>query len=627
MPSSHKIQFKSFHFYYYHSLLSLLRFHRFVMVQYHSHALVSLLAVLLVGAPTAIWAQAPVTVQIDNSNVQVVGSSDAGVDSFLGIQYAQVGERFSRSTLQDLEDWPVWNVTSFGPNCHQSYPGLPDFILNPRASDEECLYLNIWRPSNRTSNNTPLTTMVWIHGGGLAIGSGSEEVTQGTNLARDHDVMVISLNYRLGALGFMPSEGENGSTLNGLRDQIVALEWIQTYITSFGGDPNAVTIFGESAGGESICMLSVSPLAEGLFQRAVMESGECINNDWNGGVPREDLGYGVEVVNALVNATGASSVADLSDPVLFPAAELNLVAAGVGWPVILVDGYVLPEHPSELYKDANNIVPVDFLVGSNSYEGVYFMGAPPEVYMGMAAGIESWAVGLVGEVHGKTASDAYSADDLFNGDQPAAFAQFNGDYSIRCPTREFASIAASKVPGNVYLYNFAHFSYTDPMVFFGLHEYIEDTTSWASHMAELPFVFGTLEAWDPDDPINLPVGAKDYSLSAEMQARWVAFAKTGNPNVPNFSLWEEVPDDASSTSNSATDIPVLVFHDGESQMQSVPEKVAQCSALQYGAAADAVPSAPPTTDSNDDDSSAGKTGANLVGRIASVLFLVVALIV
>jgi para-nitrobenzyl esterase len=592
---------------------------------------------LFVIVPTTIAQQVPVTVQIGNT--QVLGSSTDGVDSFLGIQYAQVGERFSRSTLLDPEDEPMWNATVFGPNCHQSYPGLPDFILNPREEDEECLYLNIWRPAGR-STNTPLTTMVWIHGGGLAIGSGSEEVTDGANLARDQDVMVVSLNYRLGALGFLP---ESGGTLNGLRDQIVALEWVQAYIASFGGDASDITLFGESAGGESICMLSVSPLAKGLFQRAIMESGECINNYWNGGVPREDLGYGAEVVNALLNVTGASSISDLSDPALFPAAELNVIATQVGWPVVLIDEEVLPQHPRELYQDPNNIVPSDILVGSNSQEGVYFMGGTPEMYQGMAAGIQDWAAGLLGEADGKAASDAYSAD-LYNGDQLAAFNQFNGDYNIRCPTREFASRAAKQVTGKVYLYNFAHFSYTDPIVHFGLLEVVDTTSrSWASHMAEIPFVFGNLEAWNPEgQDDSLRAGEDDYLLSAEIQARWAAFAKTGNPNVPNSPVWEEVPSDTSPPT-SATNIPVLVFQDGEIQMQSVPEKVAQCSTFPFAVSANAdlvpspspsdedssgsgivIPDSPKLSGPGDDSSnSVGTLGANLLGCILAMLVFVV----
>jgi para-nitrobenzyl esterase len=260
--------------------------------------------------------------------------------------------------------------------------------------------------------------MVWIHGGGFALGSGLEKVTEGANLARGQDVMVVSLNYRLGALGFFPSE--NGGALNGLRNLIVALEWVQTYIMSFGGDPNAVTIFGESVGGEAVCMFSVSPLAKGLFQRSILENGECTLNYRFGAVPREDLGYGEERVNALLNVTGTSSIADLSDPSLFPAAELNVIA---GWPAVLVDGEFLPQHPRKLYQDSNSIIPSDIMVGSNSYQDVNFLVVAPEVYMGMAAaGIQDWAVGLLlGEVDGKTPSKAYSAN-LYNGDQVFAFA-------------------------------------------------------------------------------------------------------------------------------------------------------------------------------------------------------------
>lgn len=182
------------------------------------------------------------------SGTLVLGETGDKVESFLGIPYATVGERFSRSSL--VTEYPsTINATEFGPNCHQVYSGVADFIHQPREEDEECLYLNIWRPSNVTSK---LAVMVWIHGGGFAIGSGADSVHAGTNLARDQGVLVVSINYRLGPLGLMPKDEWGTGGMNGIYDQVMALQWVNTFIDSFGGDVDSVTIFGESAGGESV---------------------------------------------------------------------------------------------------------------------------------------------------------------------------------------------------------------------------------------------------------------------------------------------------------------------------------------------------------------------------------------
>lgn len=147
---------------------------------------------------------------------------------------------------------------------------------------EECPYLNVWRPEG---NQTDLATMVWIHGGGFAIGSGADQIHSGANLARDQNVLLVSLNYRLGLLGFLPQDELGTGGMNGIHDQIIALEFVKKYISFFGGNVDNITVFGESAGAESICMLIVAPAARGLFRRAILQSGECVNNNYIYGIP------------------------------------------------------------------------------------------------------------------------------------------------------------------------------------------------------------------------------------------------------------------------------------------------------------------------------------------------------
>lgn len=522
------------------------------------------------------------------SGATVIGltSENQLVDSFLGIQYAKVGERFSRSTLiERIPSSETINATQFGPNCHQVYVGVANFIHQPREEQEECLYLNIWRPSNTTADK--LATMVWIHGGGFALGSGADQVNVGANLAAEQGVIVVTINYRLGPLGFLPQDESGTGGMNGIYDQIIALQWIQNYISSFGGDPKKVTIFGESAGGESVCMLAVSPRARGLFQRAIMQSGECVNNNWIHGIPNDNVEYGFGLLNELLNITGAASVDNLKNKTVFAAADINMISPMVGFPVITLDREILPFHPRELYQDPNNIVPLEMIVGANTYEDAMFLAMSPEQYLGLAStGIQDTAAMVLGEQGVDLALDAYNASRLYNGNQAAAYAQFVGDYYIRCPTREFATIVAD-AGVKVYLYNFAHFSIIDPVVHSGLSDLV-DTTGWASHLAEIPFVFGTMSSWIPISSDNATeatnssdLSSADVEMSREIQTRWAHFAMTGNPNALGLTEWDEVM--ASDDTNA---VPPMVFQGGQGRMMPLPEKARQCSIFPYVAKSD-----------------------------------------
>jgi para-nitrobenzyl esterase len=538
----------------------------------------------------------------------VTGVTNGFVDSFLGIQYGTVGEqRFSRSSLLTNNDEDVINATAFGPDCYQSYPDLPFLFHQPRPEAEECLFLNIWRPAAASSggsttnddSSTLLPIMVWIHGGGLMIGSGAEEQHRGDTLAADQNVMVISINYRLGALGFLPQDDDGFGAMNGLWDQIVALQWIQANAVRFGGDVTKVTIFGESSGSESVCMLSVSPLAQGLFHRAIMQSGDCVYNPWMGGVPKDDIDIGLEAVDSLLNATGVSSLEELQDPSMVDGATLNLMAGAVGWHIVL-DKEVLPEHPRELYQDASNIVPTDFLIGANSVEDLTFWGMTPDDFLQLAAspsGLNDTVYSLVGSQYGPDAADtvyeAYEAESNYDGDTAVSFAQFSGDWFIGCPSRVIAlDIAEVLLPSseerNVYLYQFAHFAITDPMVWFGYADVV-NTTGWASHSAEIPYVFGTMDFWLPAD--GTPLAEVDYKMNHELMTRWASFAKTGSPNLlddnedsttaieregnddDGMAVWEPL---------SVSSPRVMLFQDGQGQMSDLAFKAKQCAAFPFG---------------------------------------------
>ena len=310
-----------------------------------------------------------------------VVDSSSRVTVFRGIPYAAppVGSLRWRPP-QPTKPWPgVRAAKRLGRNCiqHQPYGDIDPFTA---GISEDCLYLNVWTKSlDARASKRPV--LVWIHGGGFWAGFGGEERHNGARLAQKGPV-VVTLNYRLGPLGFLAhpalaAESPHHAAGNyGLLDQIAALQWVQRNIARFGGDPSRVTIFGESAGGMSVGSLIASPLAKGLFQHAILESGTGVNI----GVVSRDAAQAVAVrfADSLgVRGAGAAAASRLRaiNPDTLVAVSLHLGPPGqpAFWPV--VDGWVLPHAvDSTLLHGAANLVPV--IAGTNRDEGDEWMGAP-----------------------------------------------------------------------------------------------------------------------------------------------------------------------------------------------------------------------------------------------------------
>lgn len=365
--------------------------------------------------------------------------------------------------------------------------------------------------------------------------------------------------------------------------------------------------------------MSVSPLAKGLFQRAILQSGECVNNNWYHGIPNDNVAYASNLVDTLLNVTGAGSLDDLKNSTEYPAMEFSLTSPMAGWPFVALDREILPEHPRMLYEDPANIVPTDFIVGSNSYEDAMFMAMLPEEYVALASGgLADLAKGLLG-----TETSAVQAYDPSRYDESTtrAYAQFNGDYYIRCPSRAFASIV-SRAGATVYLYNFAHFGITDPVVHFGLADLLADTTGWASHLAELPYVFGTLPLWVPATASVDALTDQDYAMSQEMQTRWANFAKSGKPDAEDGTLSEWEP----FVYNSSPPV-TMVFAEGQGQMQPLSDKIEQCSIFSFAVNFMEIETPEPTeapTPEHDEPTLAPSSGVGaLLYNKVSIVFLMV----
>jgi len=328
---------------------------------------------------------APPRVTIDTGILEGAADSVTGVDVFRGIPYAAppVGALRWRPPRPPAQWTGVRDAKQLGHNCMQAQPYAD---IDPYAAgiSEDCLYLNVWTSSLGTAS-PPRPVMVWIHGGGFFAGFGGEERHNGARLAQKGAV-IVTLNYRLGPFGFfahpaLAAESPHHAAGDyGLLDQIAALQWVRRNIARFGGDPARVTIFGESAGGMSVGSLIASPLAKGLFQRAILESGTGVGI----GIARRDSAQaiGVQLAESLgVADTGAKVAARLravpADTILAAAARLGPPGAPKFWPV--VDGWVLPEPvDSALLRGTASRVPV--IVGSNRDEGDDWMGAPTRAF-------------------------------------------------------------------------------------------------------------------------------------------------------------------------------------------------------------------------------------------------------
>jgi len=362
---------------------------------------------------------APPQVRIDTGILE--GLDTAGVKVFRGIPYARppVGALRWRPPLPA----PIWrgvrDAKRLGHNCiqHQPYSDIDPFAA---GVSEDCLYLNVWTKSiDKIATRRPV--LVWIHGGGFFAGFGGEERHSGVRLAQKGPV-IVTLNYRLGAFGFLAhpafaAESPYHAAGNyGLLDQLAALRWVQRNIARFGGDPSRVTIFGESAGGMSVGSLIASPLAKGLFQRAILESGTGINIGVGSRADAQKVA--MQFAESLhVRGSGAEAAQRLRalNPDKVLAASLHLGPEGqpAFWPV--VDGYVLPRPiDSTLFRGEGNRVPV--IAGTNRDEGDEWMGAPTRTFARLtsARGVPTYVYmfSRVGDDSANRARGAYHSAEI-----------------------------------------------------------------------------------------------------------------------------------------------------------------------------------------------------------------------
>jgi para-nitrobenzyl esterase len=485
----------------------------------------TVIAALLAFTSNTLLAASNDGLQIKTKQGKVEGTLNGSVRTFLGIPYAAppIGPLRWKAPQAAAKWSGVREAKSFGPHCMQ--PKIySDMIFRDPGGSEDCLTLNVWTPAKAKSAKLPV--MVWIYGGGYLAGGTSEPRQDGTNLATKHDVIVVSMNYRLGIFGFfanaeLAAESRHGSAGNyGLMDQAAALEWVQKNIKEFGGDPDNVTIFGESAGSFSVSALMASPLGKGLFRRAIGESGGGFNGAALAFKPlTETEARDREFAQTELSATTLEQLRAIPAEQLVDAAQKK-PAQGPGYRFSAdVDGYFLPESiPAIFAAHRQNDVPL--LAGWNRDEAGVVKDAT----------VESLKTTLSKDFPDRTdeAAHVYAASDDTSAVRAAT--DLAADRFIAYSTWKWmeAQIATGKAP--VYRYRFDLAPPADPNHPIGLAAY---------HSAEIAYVFGNLDrlqgyAWRPED----------YTLSDAMQSYWTNFAKTGDPNGGDLAKWPVYSPDA-----------------------------------------------------------------------------------
>jgi para-nitrobenzyl esterase len=451
----------------------------------------------------------------------IVDGKQAGrVRIFLGIPYAAapVGDLRWKPPIPPAKWAGVRKATEFGPHCMQG-PIYGDMTFRDSGGSEDCLSLNVWTPAKTPEAKLPV--MVWIYGGGFVAGTTSEARQDGKHLAQQ-GVVVVSMNYRLGVFGFLvhpelaKESGRNSAGNYGLLDQLAALQWVHQNIAAFGGDPANVTIFGESAGSFSVSALMASPLAKGLFQKAIGESGAAF---FSSGLPFDPLAVREEKDSKLVGSTfGVHTLAELR---ALPAQKL-LDAFGKPGPTAFafgpdVDGYFLPESvPAIFGAGKQNDVPL--LAGWNRDEGsfeIVFNSQKPTVGSMKATAQKEFGVKAAEFLR------LYPADT--DAQALRSMQDFAGDRFIAWATWRWIDAQSTTGKQPVYRYRFDLAPPVDP----------EDAQELgAFHSAEIEYVFGQL-----DSKARVKWRPQDRRLSAQMQKYWANFARSGDPNGEGLPKW------------------------------------------------------------------------------------------
>lgn len=471
---------------------------------------------------------ATLTEAVETGYGPVQGGDDGRVKFWKGIRYAAppLGDLRFRAPEPPQRWTEVFDATEYGPACPQ--PVVPRMPLDLGAPlGEDCLRLNVWAPADAHPGGGK-AVMVWLHGGAYVLGSGSQPLYDARALAGAGDVIVVTFNYRLGALGFLDlssfSSGQRTFDSNiGLRDVLAALAWVRDNIAAFGGDPANVTIFGESAGAGLVISLLACPAAEGLFVRAIAQSSPAssiYDRDRGRRVALtllEKLGIGASEVRTLTEVSNEALVAATHE--VFN--EVPVRNPGTLAFVPIVDGDLLPDYPIRLAQEGR-LLPVPLIIGTNKNEAALFKLMRSPLMPITPRAITSMFDQIAAEQPDLQLPPVDEIGSAYPGRHKSRVVSMATDIGFRLPTMWLAQGHSSVAP--VYLYRF---DYATPLFKLLLVR--------AAHATELPYVWGNLGG--PADVTLKLGGAKTATaVSRRMQTRWIKFATEGEPTGPAGEL-------------------------------------------------------------------------------------------
>jgi para-nitrobenzyl esterase len=472
-------------------------------------------------------------IKVEGGTISGVTNSDGNIHIFKGIPFAAPPVAALRwKAPQPVQPWTGVKVCDkFSASPMQASPApfsmwTEEFLIPKEPISEDCLYLNVWTGASSERDKRPV--LIWIYGGGFSSGGSACPIYDGEAMAKK-GIVFVSINYRVGVFGFFAhpeltkESGNNASGNYGIMDQIAALKWVQKNIAAFGGDPNNVTIAGQSAGSMSVNCLVASPLVKNLFNKAIAESGASFTNN------NATLQKAEEDGSRIMKTLNASSINDLR---AIPAEELMKKAQGFRGPII--DGYVLPDAIVNIFNQQKENK-VSLLTGWNEDEGLLF---------GPIKKAEDFK---------KDAEKNYGADaQTFlqyypaNTDDEAARSQLNlsRDQIFGAQNYAWANIQSSQ-GSKVYVYRFKRkVPATGEYVKYG-----------AFHTGEVPYAYDNLKF------VNRPWQDVDHDLAKTMSTFFVNFIKTGNPNGDGLPTWN---------SYNTADKKIMIF-DVKSETETIPD--------------------------------------------------------
>ncbi|KAH7934213.1 hypothetical protein HPB49_023010 [Dermacentor silvarum] len=502
----------------------------------------SAVGLLLVIALTVVADE--VHVERDTTEGRVRGKvvhvlDNKAVEEYRGIPFAEppVGKLRFRPPQPKAPWQDTLDATSGSTACTQVE--MPMVPMGNVTFTEDCLYLNVWVPERAMNPGSKRPVLVWIHGGGFTFGSANQWEYNGAVLAATTNVLVVSMNYRLGILGFLSANSPEAPGNVGLLDQVAVLKWVQRNIESFGGDPDLVTLFGESAGAMSAHAHVMSPMSEGLFKRAVLMSGTMYNIDmWD--MVHESMVKGNKVANIVGCSKGgnidlSSNAEDIIDcfrkksaDELVKAAVESVAPKMVPFLPIYHDAF-LPRMPL-VAMNRGFFAPVDILAGVTSDEGALLVLFPPQPNLlpedldasgpenledSLRAVVSTWVKESIPDIE-----DKYT-DDAPEGDKNALRRQhldYVSDRLFNCPLR-FTAEKHSERGNRVFAYIFGH-KYDA----FNLPAWMG-----VPHATELQFAFGVPYAAQSDSP--------NGRMSEAFMRMLASFGESGVPELPNKQKW------------------------------------------------------------------------------------------